>query len=144
MSDDVIISVEHLSKRYRLGQIGATTLRESAERMTLAAEAAKFGVWGWNIALNQVWGSERWLRLFGFEAGEDISFEKVIQRIHPDDPATPNHVQGIVARPTNPPLHGDTGLAAVFRTFAAIQYDGWKTALNKLLTSEAAGKSIAL
>ena len=32
MSDDVIISVEHLSKRYKLGQIGATTLRESAER----------------------------------------------------------------------------------------------------------------
>jgi hypothetical protein len=29
---DVIISVEHLSKRYRLGEIGATTLRESAER----------------------------------------------------------------------------------------------------------------
>lgn len=70
--------------------------------------------------------------------------EALEKRIHPDDPATPNHVQGIVARPTNPPLHGDTGLAAVFRTFAAIQYDGWKTALNKLLTSEAAGKSIAL
>ena len=33
MSDDVIISVEHLSKRYKLGQIGATTMRESAERM---------------------------------------------------------------------------------------------------------------
>ncbi|MDI6774085.1 MAG: ABC transporter ATP-binding protein [Verrucomicrobiota bacterium] len=32
MSDDVIISVERLSKRYRLGVIGATTLRESAER----------------------------------------------------------------------------------------------------------------
>jgi ABC-type multidrug transport system fused ATPase/permease subunit len=32
MSNDVIISVEHLSKRYRLGEIGATTLRESAER----------------------------------------------------------------------------------------------------------------
>jgi len=32
MSNDVIISVENLSKRYRLGQIGATTLRESAER----------------------------------------------------------------------------------------------------------------
>jgi hypothetical protein len=27
---DVIISVEHLSKRYRLGEIGAVTLRESA------------------------------------------------------------------------------------------------------------------
>jgi len=32
MADDVIISVEHLSKRYKLGQIGATSLRESAER----------------------------------------------------------------------------------------------------------------
>ncbi|MFO7870990.1 MAG: hypothetical protein R6V03_06110, partial [Kiritimatiellia bacterium] len=32
MSSDTVISVEHLSKRYRLGQIGATTLRESAER----------------------------------------------------------------------------------------------------------------
>ncbi|OVE74453.1 hypothetical protein BVX94_00210, partial [bacterium B17] len=30
--DDVIITVEGLSKRYRLGQIGATSLRESAER----------------------------------------------------------------------------------------------------------------
>ena len=32
MSPDVIISVEGLSNRYRLGQIGATTLRESFER----------------------------------------------------------------------------------------------------------------
>ncbi|MFC1497560.1 ABC transporter ATP-binding protein [Verrucomicrobiota bacterium] len=30
---DTIISVERLSKKYRLGQIGATTLRESAERL---------------------------------------------------------------------------------------------------------------
>lgn len=31
MSNDVVISVENLSKRYRLGQIGVTSLRESAE-----------------------------------------------------------------------------------------------------------------
>jgi hypothetical protein len=29
---DVIISVEHLSKKYRLGEIGATSLRDTAER----------------------------------------------------------------------------------------------------------------
>jgi hypothetical protein len=29
-------------------------LRESEARMTLATEAAEFGVWGWNIADNQV------------------------------------------------------------------------------------------
>ena len=60
-------------------------LRESEERISLAAEAAQFGVWGWNLTRNQVWGSERWLRLFGFASGEDISFEKVMQRIHPGD-----------------------------------------------------------
>ncbi len=63
-------------------------LRESEERITLAAEAAEFGVWVWNLARNTVWGSERWLRLFGFAAGEAISFERIIQRIHPDDRET--------------------------------------------------------
>ena len=63
-------------------------LRESEERMTLAADAAQFGVWVWNIARNQVWGSERWQGLFGFAAGKDVSFEAVIERIHPDDRET--------------------------------------------------------
>ena len=60
-------------------------LRESEERMTLAAEAAGFGVWIWSIARNQIWGSERWLGLFGFAADAIVTFENVIQRIHPDD-----------------------------------------------------------
>jgi PAS domain-containing protein len=47
-------------------------LRESEERMTLAAQAAEFGVWAWNIATNQVWGSERWLNLFGFLSGAKV------------------------------------------------------------------------
>lgn len=63
-------------------------LRESEERMTLAAEAAQFGFWVWSIARNQIWGSERWQSLFGFVPGKDVSFEEVIQRIHPDDRET--------------------------------------------------------
>ncbi len=63
----------------------ADDLRESEARMTLAAEAAGFGVWMWSIPRNQVWGSERWLRLFGFAPDVTVSFELVMQRIHPDD-----------------------------------------------------------
>jgi two-component system, LuxR family, sensor kinase FixL len=63
-------------------------LRESEARMSLAAEAAGFGVWMWRIAPNQVWGSEKWLRLFGFAPGDTVDFDKVIQRIHPDDRET--------------------------------------------------------
>jgi PAS domain S-box-containing protein len=62
-------------------------LLESEARMTLAAEAAGFGVWMWNIARNQIWGSERWLGLFGFVPDATVTFESVIQRIHPDDRA---------------------------------------------------------
>jgi two-component system sensor kinase FixL len=63
-------------------------LRESEARMTLASEAAGFGVWMWNIARNQMWGSERWLRLFGFPPEATVTFESVTQRIHPDDRET--------------------------------------------------------
>jgi PAS domain S-box-containing protein len=68
----------------RAAQLGRE-LRESEERMTLASEAAGFGVWMWNIARNQIWGSERWLRLLGFAPDAAVTFENLIQRIHPDD-----------------------------------------------------------
>lgn len=60
-------------------------LSESEERMTLAAEAGDVGIWVWNIKRNRVWGSEKWLRLFGFQSGANVGFEEVIQRVHPDD-----------------------------------------------------------
>jgi SAM-dependent methyltransferase len=78
------------------------------------------------------------LRLTGWQV------EALEKSIHPDDPATPNRVQRIVACPTKLPLPGDPAIADAFRSFAAVQHDGWKTALNQLLASEAAGKSIAL
>jgi len=63
----------------------ADDLNESEERMAMAAEAADLGVWNWDIPRNRVWGSEMWLRLFGLEDGAGVTFEKIIQRIHPDD-----------------------------------------------------------
>jgi two-component system, LuxR family, sensor kinase FixL len=60
-------------------------LRESEERMTLATEAGGVGIWLWSIASNQVWGSERWLHLFGFPPDTAVSFENIIQHVHPDD-----------------------------------------------------------
>jgi PAS domain S-box-containing protein len=69
----------------RMRRKAERSLRESETRMTMAAEAAGFGVWMWTIATNRVWGSEQALRLFGFEPGADISYEMVFQGIHPDD-----------------------------------------------------------
>ena len=83
-------------------------LRESEERLSLAADAAEFGVWGWNILGNQIWGSERWLRLFGFVSRDHVSFEKVIQRIHPDD-------RGTVEREVRRTLANQSDYAGEFR-----------------------------
>jgi PAS domain S-box-containing protein len=60
-------------------------LRESDERMSLATEAGGVGMWMWTLARNQVWGSARWLHLFGFPPDAAVSFETVIQHVHPDD-----------------------------------------------------------
>jgi formate hydrogenlyase transcriptional activator len=60
-------------------------LRESEERMALAAEAGQVGIWVWTMHRNRVWGTEKWLRLFGFPPGADVSFEEVMQRIREED-----------------------------------------------------------
>jgi PAS domain S-box-containing protein len=80
----LVMGYEMSRETLRAAQL-SDDLSESKERMTLAAEAAGFGVWVWSIPRNQVWGSERWLRLFGFASDAAVSFEMVMQRIHPDD-----------------------------------------------------------
>lgn len=59
----------------------AEDLRESETRMALAAEAAGFGMWIWHVEEDWVWGSDEWLETFGFQLGEKIDFDEVMNRI---------------------------------------------------------------
>ncbi len=63
----------------------AADLRESKERMSLAMQAGGIGLWIWDLATNQVWGSERWLGLFGFGSQVPVAYERIVERIHQDD-----------------------------------------------------------
>jgi PAS domain S-box-containing protein len=60
-------------------------LRESEQRMTLAAEVANLGIWIRDLARNEVWASEKWRELFGFSPSERLEFADILQRLHPDD-----------------------------------------------------------
>src|SRR5438034_6127854 len=60
-------------------------LRESEARMSLAANAANLGLWLWNIQDDKLWVTEQWRRLFGFAESEPVSFERVLQVVHPED-----------------------------------------------------------
>src|SRR2546428_2744799 len=60
-------------------------LRESEARINLAANAANLGLWVWNIRDDELWVTEKWRRLFGFAESEPVSFERVLQAVHPED-----------------------------------------------------------
>ena len=60
-------------------------LLESEERRALASEAAELGYWDWDIEQDQIRGSDKWLRLFGFESGKAVNLDDVLRRIHPED-----------------------------------------------------------
>ena len=60
-------------------------LRESEERVALAAEAAHIGVWELNPATKELWVSEKWRELFGFGPEEEVTYEDFRARVHPED-----------------------------------------------------------
>src|SRR5437867_4940359 len=60
-------------------------LRESKERIDLAAEAAGLTVWSWDIARDEIWLSEKDRALFGFSQSEKLNAERVRGIVYPED-----------------------------------------------------------
>lgn len=63
----------------------ASQLRESEQRMELAADAARLGLWEWNVARDEIWATDRGRTLFGFAPGKRIDFDRFMERVHPED-----------------------------------------------------------
>ncbi len=63
----------------------ARKLKESEERLTLAADSANFAVWEWNLNKDEVWVTPARRDLLGFPASGAIRFENFISRVHVDD-----------------------------------------------------------
>jgi PAS domain S-box-containing protein len=63
-------------------------LREDEARLHLALDAAKGGVWEWNLRTNEnIWSEELW-KVYGLEPHScEPSYEAWLQTIHPDDRA---------------------------------------------------------
>jgi PAS domain S-box-containing protein len=60
-------------------------LRVSEERMSLAAESAKLGMWVWEIQSDDIWATEKCRSLFGFSPDERLDLQRFINSLHPDD-----------------------------------------------------------
>lgn len=62
-------------------------LRESEERMALAARAAGLGFWLWDMARDDLWASPDARALFGVPADEPLNFDRFLAVVHPADRA---------------------------------------------------------
>jgi PAS domain S-box-containing protein len=60
-------------------------LAKSEERLKLAVEASGQAVWDWNVATGGLEWSEQANILFGFDPGDQVTYENFLERVHPDD-----------------------------------------------------------
>ena len=60
-------------------------LLEIEERMRLAVESVDFGIWIRDLEQNEIWATEKWRKLFGFDETERLDFDGLLRRLHPDD-----------------------------------------------------------
>jgi two-component system sensor kinase FixL len=75
----------HAAQLARQLQASETELRETQERMELAANAAELGMWMWDIVRDEVWITDKGRALFGFAPLEKIDFNRFRNRVHPED-----------------------------------------------------------
>jgi PAS domain S-box-containing protein len=63
-----------------------TELQDYADRLTLALDAAKMGLWDWDIATNQVIWTVHHETILGYEPGRsERTYQEWADRVHPDD-----------------------------------------------------------
>jgi PAS domain S-box-containing protein len=66
-------------------KIAEEELRETQQRMELAASAAELGMWMWDIVRDEIWVTDKGRALFGFGASEKLDFDSFRNRLHPED-----------------------------------------------------------
>lgn len=80
----VLIGYEVSREVLRASQL-VHALRESEQRMNLAADAANLGIWVREFTRNDFWANDKWRGLFGFAPTEPLGLERMLTRLHPDD-----------------------------------------------------------
>jgi PAS domain S-box-containing protein len=80
-----IIAAVSTAREITAQREAAEVLRESEEKLRLAIEAAQLGTWDWRLEGDELGCSERCRKFFAFEPDEIITYDRLIDRIHPDD-----------------------------------------------------------
>ena len=60
-------------------------LRDSEERLNLAASSAEAGLWVMNVDTGRIWATNKLREVLQFMPDEPLSFERFLEVVHPDD-----------------------------------------------------------
>jgi PAS domain S-box-containing protein len=63
------------------------SLRDSEDRMSLAAEAANLGMWVWDVVKDEIWMTDKGRALFGIAPDTRLDYAALVARVHPEDRA---------------------------------------------------------
>src|SRR6266702_4614819 len=85
MAYELSYDLLHAAQLARQLQASEADLRETEQRMELAASAAKLGMWMWDIPRNEIWITDKGRTLFGFAPSEKLDFDRFRSAVHPED-----------------------------------------------------------
>jgi PAS domain S-box-containing protein len=60
-------------------------LRESEERVSLAASSGEAGIWVLDVGTRRLWATDKLRDIFHFAPDEVLSFDRFLDTVHPDD-----------------------------------------------------------
>jgi PAS domain S-box-containing protein len=60
-------------------------LRDSRERLSLAAASAEAGIWIMTVSTGRIWATDKLREVLHFTLDEDLNFERFLEMVHPDD-----------------------------------------------------------
>jgi signal transduction histidine kinase len=63
----------------------ARELRESRERMNLAASAAGLGFWEWDVVRDEIWATGDARKQLDADESQPVSFQRFVESLHPED-----------------------------------------------------------
>jgi two-component system, LuxR family, sensor kinase FixL len=61
------------------------SLRQSEERMSLAAKAANLGMWEWNLGHDEIWMTDKGRSMLGIAPDASVDYAALTMRVHPED-----------------------------------------------------------
>src|SRR5262249_48921271 len=79
------LSILQLARNLARRRRAERALRESEERVNLAADSARAGLWSLDLDTGRLWASSQMLELLQIPSAQDLTAERFLEVVHPQD-----------------------------------------------------------